>query len=219
MPQAGQGQCVVAGLGEPVLGLPALPPFDRDTGPQCVVDGAAEEVTGIGLARPGLLNGPAEQEAEVRTGGAELRFGAEREVDLEVPRQEEDAVDGAAEGQVEEHDAAELGAHRRRPVIKDVAHRDAVAYAEGEVDVGEPVGAVPGSRADDGIGDDPPVGTGAVEEGALHPFTILRAEEHRISVRDEEPPGAPPAKRLPALPWWQRWPPSGRRPGTGVRAA
>ncbi|MGH8997176.1 MAG: hypothetical protein ACRDYB_14290 [Acidimicrobiales bacterium] len=160
--QARQGECVMARLGKPVLGLPEVTPFDREPGAKCMVDSSAEETVSIGLSRPCLLDCIAEQEAKARTRRSELCFRAKREVDLEVARQKEDAVDRPVDGTVEEHDTCELIAHDLSPVIEYFLDGEVASDTEGKVDVGEAVDVSLGPRSDDGARYDARVGVGAI---------------------------------------------------------
>ncbi|MGD0442173.1 MAG: hypothetical protein ABSB52_16310, partial [Acidimicrobiales bacterium] len=84
---------------------------------------------------------------------------------------------------VEQIEPVHLGAHRLRPVGKNSLNGYAGLHAEGEVDVGEPVGSPFGLRADDGCGDDAGIRLSPCEEATLYALAILGSEEHHGSRR------------------------------------
>ena len=108
-----EGEGVFARLGESVLRLPETRTLDRETGPECVVNREPHELTRVGLACPGFLDGVAEEEPKARSGCAEVVLGAEGKVHLKVPWEEEHVVDGAVNMEVEEIEPVHLGAEAR----------------------------------------------------------------------------------------------------------
>ena len=148
-----------------------------------MVNGEADELTWVGLARPWLLDGVAEEESKARSGGAEVELGAEGEVHLEVPREEEHSVDGAADREVEEIDAVHFVAYRLGPVGEDSLDGHAGPYAECKVDVGKLVDSPFGLRADNGSGNEAEIRFGPCEQRTSHPLAIFGTEEHHGSRR------------------------------------
>jgi hypothetical protein len=117
-----------------------------------------------------------EQQTEPRAARAELRRGAERQVDLQAARQQEHAVDQRLRRQVEEVDGAERVGELARPVGQHPIDPLVAGDAERQVDVRPAVAAVAGQRADRGAGDHPGI-------GCCHPKDVVA---HALAIGDGE---------------------------------
>src|SRR5205823_9477878 len=132
---AGQREGVVAQLVDPELRLPELPALDAEPRANGMVDAEAEQlVRGVGLDLR-HLGGLAEQQPELRSTRAELRLRPDRQVELQEPRQQEDAVDHPPAGHVEELDAAELALDGLCPVVEYLVDGRVVRDGEAQIQI------------------------------------------------------------------------------------
>jgi hypothetical protein len=101
-----------------------------------------------------VVGDPPEQEPETRSGGTKPSRRRHRQVELERPGQQEDAIGRRAPVEVDEMDRIKLVDQGPRPVTENVADRHRIGDTKGEVQVGVAIAAVRGERADDGPGDE-----------------------------------------------------------------
>lgn len=175
---AREGESVVPGLRHPVLSLPQTLALDSKPSAQRVMDGEAEELPRIRLARPRFVDRLAEEEPKARASRAELRLGTERQVDLEIPGQEEDPIDGGTDCKVEEIDAIQLVTHDVAPVREDRLYRHGGVDPKAEIEIRESIARSLGFRSNQGGCNDPRIGFGPREEGTSHPITVFWTEEN-----------------------------------------
>src|SRR5262245_53396512 len=123
-----------------------------------MVHGDAKEV-GCGGRRGGrTLGRPAEEQLELGPDGAELVGRREREVDLQLAREEKDAVEARLVRHVEERDGAKLALDLGRPGREHMSHGGSRRHAEGEIEIGPAVAGTRRQRSHLGTGHDAGVG-------------------------------------------------------------
>jgi hypothetical protein len=150
-----------------------------------------EEVPSGGRCRVAPLDGAAEEQPERRTQRAEVRFGREGQVDLQIAGQEEDAVDRRGNGEIEQVRGPEVTSQVPGPVGQHLVHARAARNAEGEVQVRPSIPVSPGESADLGAGGDAIVRARQLEQEVACAIALLDGEHAPIMAR---PAGSRPAR-------------------------
>ena len=133
--ETGERERLVADAADPVRGLPRPAALDRLAR---VEEAEPAEPGDVGERRRlGRRNvdGLAEDGAEARRAGAEVRLGRERDVDLEAALEQEDAVEGRAGAHIPVVDGAGFLVDGARPVGDHLVEVGALGDAEEDVDV------------------------------------------------------------------------------------
>ena len=122
------------------------------------------------------LDGAAEEQPERRTQRAEVRFGREGQVDLQIAGQQEDAVDRGTNGEIEQVRGKEVAGQVLGPVRQHLVHARAARDAEGEVQIRPSIPVSPGESADLGAGDDAIVRARQPEQEVARAIALLDGE-------------------------------------------
>ena len=88
--------------------MPVTLAFDADSRPDRVVHAVAEQLANFGRRWSRLLDRIPEQEPELRADGTESGGRCERQIQLQAPWQQEDAIQCRAARQIEQVDGSVL---------------------------------------------------------------------------------------------------------------
>src|SRR5436305_109420 len=117
-----------------------------------------------------------EEQLELRTKRTELSRRREREVDLQVSREEEHAIQGRQKGQIEEVSGTQVLDQMRCPFTEHVTGGDALSEAKPEVEVGPAIARALRERADQSASDDAWVGPSHREDRLPDSFAFIYGE-------------------------------------------
>ncbi len=131
--KACEGECLVTGCTDPVLGLPQPAALNTDARADQVVHRMSEEMLWRGWRSPTSFYGAPEKKLELGPMGAKLSSGGEGQIYLQVPREQEYSVHRRLIGKIEQVNRVELALKTCCPVGQDICHSRIVSQAKREI--------------------------------------------------------------------------------------
>src|SRR5262249_44366070 len=131
------------------------PALDADPGADRVMDAEAKQVLRRRRWRLSPFDGFPKQQLELGPQRSELMLRRERDIDLQIAREQKHAIERRQKRQVEQVRRAELALQFWTPFVQDLHRSRALREPERQIQIRPAIAFARGERSHDSPGDDP----------------------------------------------------------------